>query len=70
MDILNEANLNDFVKKMKSDLLKQIDFEQSILAEYYSEEEIKLILNDKYNFIITKENFEMGRIDFEDLKEF
>ena len=70
IDILNERGLNEFTKRMKTELARQLAFEKQILSEYYSEDEIKIILNHKYNFVLTKENLDMGRIDLEDLKEF
>ena len=70
VDILNEAQQSEFIKKMKSELIRQIDFEKMILGEYFDQEEIKLMINDKYNFVLTKENFDMGRIDLDQLKEF
>ena len=70
VDILNEKNINEFVKKTRDSLLKQIDFEKKILEEYFSDDQIKLILNNKYNFVVTKETLEMGRIDLDDLDQF
>lgn len=70
IDILNEANLNDFIKSMKGEVVNQIEFEKEIIGDYYSNEEVRLILNDKYNFVLTKDNLQMGRIDLEDLKHF
>jgi len=67
---MNESDDSEFVKKMGQEFTAQINFEKTVMGEYYSEEEIRTILNDKYNFILTKENLDMGRIDLEDLKEF
>ena len=70
VDILNEENENEFITKMKKEILKQISFEKSILSEYYSEEEIKTIINFKYNFILTKDTFMLGKIDVDDFNNF
>ena len=70
VDIMNEDLENEFIKKMKSELLNQIGFEKQILSEYYSDSEILSQINYKYNFIVTKETSDMGRIDYDDLKEF
>ena len=70
VDIMNENTENDFIKKMKAELLNQINFEKSILSEYYSEKEVLSQVNYKYNFIVTKETSGMGKLDSDDLKEF
>lgn len=70
IDILNEANSNDFIKNMKGEVINQIEFEKEIITDYFSEDEANLILNDKYNFVLTNSNIQMGRIDLKDLTNF
>lgn len=55
---------------MGNNVLFQLEFEKEILSEYYSPEEISLLLNEKYNFVLTKENLDFGRLTYEDLKNF
>jgi hypothetical protein len=70
VDILNEETQREFIKKMGNNVLYQLEFEKEMLSEYYSSEEINLLLNEKYNFVLTKENLDFGRISLKDLKNF
>lgn len=70
VDILNEVYESDFIKRTKGDLINQLDYEKRLYEEYFDEYEARLMLNDKYNFFLTKDNLDMGRIYLEDLKEF
>ena len=69
VDILNESQEYEFISKMKKEMVKQISFEKSLLAEYYSTEEINTLINYKYNFILSKENSKIGTIDIDEFSE-
>jgi hypothetical protein len=67
IDILNEDSESIFIDKMKTKLIDQIEFEKKILAEYYSEDEIKTMINQKYNYIVSQNLTKNDKIDLDDL---
>ena len=70
IDILNEESETNFISKVKTSLLSQIEFEKSMLSEYYSDEEIFIMLNQKYNFIVSRQTMGIKNLSLEDLYTF
>ena len=70
IDILNEGSEKSFIAKIKNSLISQIEFEKSMLSEYYSEEEIFIMLNQKYNFIANKQVMGIKNLGLSDLNTF
>lgn len=70
IDLLNEDHETDFIDRVKDSLLAQIEFEKSILSEYYDSHEIMIMLNQKYNYIVSKQLMDAKNIELDDLRYF